>query len=222
MISNKRNHGNSEITKIIKDDIYKVRKYPQDYFDFIVDIGANIGVFSIMMRMLHPHAKIYAFEPAIETFEYLKKNTNMLEIDLYQIALGNGNKLYFKDREQHLLCTKFIEAPSEQTYEVESLTLPNIFSKLKLDTNKRYLLKIDCEGGEKYLVNDELSESIIQKSIQTSLEIHFKSPSTEEDFWLDYNTYDDWIRSKINKHTIEYYCSNRKRGYGHYCMRRQC
>jgi FkbM family methyltransferase len=40
----------------------------------VFDIGANIGVFALVMSRLSPRGRIYAFEPAAETFDYLVTN----------------------------------------------------------------------------------------------------------------------------------------------------
>ena len=40
----------------------------------IIDVGANIGWFSILMSKKVPRAKIYSFEPIIQSYEFLIKN----------------------------------------------------------------------------------------------------------------------------------------------------
>ena len=41
----------------------------------VIDIGANIGLFSLFVQRQAPNARIYAFEPAPHTFERLQSNT---------------------------------------------------------------------------------------------------------------------------------------------------
>lgn len=42
---------------------------------YCVDVGANIGYFSILMsKLVGPHGRVEAFEPAPNNFELLKKN----------------------------------------------------------------------------------------------------------------------------------------------------
>ncbi|KAE8396438.1 hypothetical protein ETB97_007793 [Aspergillus alliaceus] len=58
---------------------------------FVVDAGANIGLFSLYMKEKHPLSKILAFEPAPETLETLKKNLalhNAADVIVYPYALG--------------------------------------------------------------------------------------------------------------------------------------
>ena len=222
MISNNKNDGITEIKTIVTNDIYNVSSFQNGNLDFIVDVGANIGVFSVMMRMRHPKAKIVAVEPCLETMYYLKKNTNMLNIDLMSYALGDGNKVSFFNVDGNLLRSVFVsnESNKEDTYQVESLKLGDIFDKQQLDISQNYLLKFDCEGAEQFLIGDPVAENIIKNSLQTSLEIHFKSEKTPYDFWLDFISYNDWIYEKFSEsHSINYYKSSKSGGYGHYCLR---
>lgn len=40
----------------------------------VFDVGANIGVFALVMSRMAPHGQVFAFEPATENFDYLEKN----------------------------------------------------------------------------------------------------------------------------------------------------
>src|SRR5256885_13988779 len=57
-----------------------------------VDVGANIGLASLLMSELVPSAKIIAFEPVPRTFEYLAENIrqNRCEprISAHRLAVG--------------------------------------------------------------------------------------------------------------------------------------
>ena len=218
MISNQKNEGKSEVGNIVHKDLYRVQNYPQNYFDYIVDIGANIGIFSVMMRMLHPKATIIAIEPAEETFAYLQQNTNMLNIITERIALGDGSRLYFQERpDKHILNHMFVKEKGEQWS--DSSTLYGLFDRYNMLVKNRYMLKFDCEGGEKSLVNDPFSESIIRNAEHVSMEIHFQSRSTPYKHWLTYDEYNSWVRSAFqDTHSIDYYCSSKNQGYGHYCL----
>lgn len=217
MISDSKNQGSSEFGKIVIQDVYKIRKFPCDYFSTIVDIGANIGFFCSLMRYLHPHALIVAVEPCKEVFHYLQKNVNMLNINIENKAFGNGETFYFINRENRLLSNIF-DATDNTGYGIESIDLKWLFETYKIDVQKPFLLKFDCEGGEKYLLNDEYAHNIIRQSTQTCLEVHFKSPSTPFDNWLSWEQYNQWLKMFSDTHKIEYYISSKKRGYGHYCL----
>jgi FkbM family methyltransferase len=64
----------SFIQQIITRDQYSMDRFLSDG-DVIVDVGANIGVFSVKAAHDFPNAKIYAIEPSSKTFEILKRNT---------------------------------------------------------------------------------------------------------------------------------------------------
>jgi FkbM family methyltransferase len=62
--------------------------------DIILDIGANIGSWTLIFGKLAPAGKVYAFEPS-NTFIQLQKNLSLnprlTRIDTFNIALGNEN-----------------------------------------------------------------------------------------------------------------------------------
>jgi hypothetical protein len=59
----------------------------------IIDVGGNVGLFSLYMKMNYPESEIFAFEPVPSTFELLKLNTQIFtDIKLFPIALFNEDK----------------------------------------------------------------------------------------------------------------------------------
>lgn len=59
---------------------------------FVVDVGANIGFFTLYVKHKYPAAKVLAFEPAPETFKLLERNISLHEIEgveAIQCALGS-------------------------------------------------------------------------------------------------------------------------------------
>ncbi|GKT50416.1 methyltransferase sdnD [Colletotrichum spaethianum] len=62
-------------TEIYEDHCYDGFKLPES--PFIVDAGANIGLFSLYMKQKYPLATILAFEPAPETCDILHRNLEL-------------------------------------------------------------------------------------------------------------------------------------------------
>lgn len=96
--------------------------------------------------------------------------------------MGDGSPMYFQDRGnsgQHRFFTdeELCKWPAvEKQYAVESKTLKQIFDDYHIDRDKPYIIKIDCEGGERFLMQEEFLEEsldIIGGSVQTMMEIHF-------------------------------------------------
>lgn len=58
----------------------------------VVDAGANIGVFSLLVAKKRPDCIIYAFEPTPSIFKKLQRNTRKFpNIKLFNAALGEKN-----------------------------------------------------------------------------------------------------------------------------------
>lgn len=209
-------HGLHECRRIIWEDIYLVRKYREDYFDFIFDIGAHIGVFSVFMRMRHPNAKMIAVEPCKETQKYLYENLQGLNVQIEKRALGNGKPLFFSPGKISVSHRFVEEAPNAQSYMVESITLDELFEKSGCQSADSYMLKIDCEGGEKYCVGNKRAESIIRNAKHVSIEVHFNI----FDDWLKWDVYKNWIQTFASTHSIGYHFSSKKVGCGNYILER--
>jgi hypothetical protein len=99
---------------------------------------------------------------------------------------------------------------------------------LKNNINGKYLIKIDCEGGERFLLKDEKCIEIIKKSCAFCLEIHFpplKEGTSAERFktFPKWEVWHKWINDNFAEtHYILYHCSDRKRrGAGTYVLRKK-
>lgn len=65
----------------------------------ILDVGANIGQSALAFRKNFPKARIYSFEPILNTFDLLKSNSRSWNIQCFPIALGA------EDQSMHILLT---------------------------------------------------------------------------------------------------------------------
>ena len=126
--------------------------------DIVIDIGANVGMVSILLAKKFPFLKIYSFEPLKENYDNFIKNIELNNIPKGVITAEN--KAVTKDGR---LITMSINSANkggssttdvisinsimtEENSQVESITLEEIFNKYNI--NKLKLLKIDCEGSE--------------------------------------------------------------------------
>jgi len=107
----------------------------------VVDVGANIGAFAVRTAMLGAH--VYAFEPNPQCFRRLKKATNGLDIECFEVAAGatrgRANLASGTTR-----TTMGSLTPDGTGLEVEVGRLDQqLPSGIRVD-----LLKVDVEGGE--------------------------------------------------------------------------
>lgn len=214
MLINVRMPGN-EINKIVLNDCYNVQQWCDGTLDAIFDIGANIGIFSVMMKMRHPHAKIIAVEPFAEANKFIKRNVHAHGINLEEKALGNRETFYFHKR-GHILDGIYSTQKSE--YAIETITLGDLFSKYDCRTSDRYLMKFNCEGGERYLIGDKTAEEILYNARQITMQVHFKTQYTDFESWLNFEDYDKWIKSLFTHHSIATNTRWNKRGTTHYTI----
>jgi len=84
------------LMKVDKNDELQIIRNIIKKGDTVIDVGANIGFFTLFFRSLvGDNGKIIAFEPEKKNFEILKKNiqvNNLRNIEIHNLALGSENK----------------------------------------------------------------------------------------------------------------------------------
>jgi len=159
---------------IWRHDIYNLRKYYPGSIDYFLDIGGCVGATSLMFKMIDPFAKIRSIEPCKEDYAKLKQLGDEWGFRSYNFALGDGKPLCFgrKNQGQHRFYTEEEKQwwPEVPEYLVESKTITEIFDLFHI--GGRYIVKVDCEGGERFILNDEKSMPLIRESIQFNIELH--------------------------------------------------
>ena len=138
--------------------------------DTVVDVGANIGLFTLFFsKLVGTTGRVIAFEPDPENFDVLKKNIELNEITnvtLIQKGVSNKNesvKLYKSSVSGgHSLIKN--EWAKEYT-NIQTVTLDDYFRGKEID-----MIKIDTEGfelevieGGKKLLEDNKNMKIISE-----------------------------------------------------------
>jgi FkbM family methyltransferase len=92
-------HQNKAETDHFYADIFEHRTYLRQLgrlpeLACVFDVGANIGLFSLLVHTLDENAMIYAFEPSPPTFEILKHNLSdhRVRAKLFEIGLSDVEK----------------------------------------------------------------------------------------------------------------------------------
>lgn len=137
-------YSNGELT-ILK----KISKFNPSV---IIDGGANIGEYSLLVNELNPNTLIYAFEPVKSTFEKLKSNTSHLT-NIFPIEKGLFRNNCFKEiniypSDAHSSVFELQGLQYESTKK-QSIELINGDDFLKNNKIKEVdFIKIDVEGAE--------------------------------------------------------------------------
>jgi FkbM family methyltransferase len=165
-IRNDEPHGDLEIVHdVIETDCYELRAMKKRGFDpkVIVDIGAQVGCFSVLAHQLWPDALIVAVEPNRESFELLEMNVAGIKGRAYNCAISHRKGAIYVEGQGStgggFVTTKEefeqrgdMENPStgwrfhEVEYKIYTLTFPELLKSIGIDAID--LLKLDCEGGE--------------------------------------------------------------------------
>ena len=81
-------------TAVIKEDEYKVKELSDGdkNIEYIVDLGANVGMASLQFQTFFPNAKILVCEPEPECMKYAKLNTDNKLIYVEEAIVGDDRK----------------------------------------------------------------------------------------------------------------------------------
>lgn len=137
--------------------------------DVVIDIGANVGMVSLLLAKKYPFLKIYAFEPVKDPYESFKSNIKLNNISdgtiiAYNMAVTkdgrdicisydpcvSGSSNMFNFSNNNILRKKISH--------VKSITLDEIFRLHNINEVK--LLKIDCEGAEYEILYNTCYENL--------------------------------------------------------------
>ena len=210
-----------EFSSLAVDDVFKIRQHLGRDISHILDVGANIGLFSNLATNLFPRAQVTAVEPCGEIFNVMQRNVESM-VNVKTVHAGFGLDGYVKPVLDEKFPVGTIAAPcGEREWDrVLSMSLPTIFNTF--DNVENYMLKFDCEGAEASMIGDKPSEEILKGALHIGMEIHFMCPDPKSVNWPDWNVYNNWVHDIfMDTHDILYHCSSTKRGYGHYVLRKK-
>ncbi|HZB12209.1 MAG TPA: FkbM family methyltransferase, partial [Chryseolinea sp.] len=135
---------------------------PFDDSDVILDIGANIGWYSIVLKNnIRRNVTFYAFEPEPLNFELLKKNiahNHIANIEAVNKAVAekSGQSTLFlyhpKNSGRHSLLD--INPQTNKSIQVETINLEDFLKGKNIDFKKVKLIKIDIEGYEVFALKN--------------------------------------------------------------------
>jgi FkbM family methyltransferase len=145
--------------------------------DAIVDIGANVGVFSLWAASIWPNAKVFAVEPSPQMFRYLEHNvatSRLKNVTTVQAACsGRNGKGTLYRRGMEAMNTLYTRDNYGSTFDamttVSLFTLDNLFARYSIRVCR--LLKLDCEGAEYEILFNASPETLATISA-VSMEYH--------------------------------------------------
>ena len=158
---------------------YLCKIFNENKINYFFDVGANCGMYSLIISKLFPKTAILSFEPVKFTFKKLKKNISLnpdlKNIKRYNYGLSNKNS---KLKMKALLKKKFIQSggygvvnnkDNLKNLHTEFAIFKKADDKFKYK-NKTICLKIDVEGHEIFVL-DGLKKIFKNNKIFLQIEI---------------------------------------------------
>ena len=177
--------------EVVTEDCYKINK-----IDFIpsvvIDLGANIGVFSSFIRSKFPECKIIAVEPDADNYKILQQRfgndklavlinnpIGTTDAPLYkELNSGGTGAMYYNSGEYFIEEIVNSDPKSREKYLVTPVTLPDLLS-IYTNEKDRILLKVDIEGNECIFFNNDTILEKLKNIDYICMEIHLFASNHE-------------------------------------------
>ena len=155
-------------------DEYRVDPVDQ----IILDVGANIGAFSLFASRRAPRARILALEPFPATLEQLRDNLDRNNlagrVEIHSLALTSEvGARHMDDNSGPSQYRGMLGAGDGRGLEVRTVTLDRFLTEY--DLNDIDLMKMDIEGSEHEVIRSTAPE-VLRRIRRIALEYHPNEP----------------------------------------------
>jgi len=164
----------------------------------IVDVGANVGFYTMRRSLVHKDCRIYSFEPSPSAFSRLKRNiaaNGLLNVEAFSWAIGSHSGLVRFDEAQQSIQSR---VSADGKIEVTCKTLDDVVRELnipRIDT-----LKINTEGHEQSVL--EGAKVTLAKVARVVLEAH---DDLGKQFFVDRTLQEAGLHLLVKKGNLVYY-----------------
>lgn len=130
----------SDFIGVFIEDVYRLRSI--NNVKTIIDIGANVGFFSIAAKLNYKNAKIHCYEPFKALSNYLVPNANEFQFNVFFEAVGGHHGSVSLQTSGDSNQTRVEDQPNGQ---IEKISIDQAIERMGGTVD---LMKIDCEGSE--------------------------------------------------------------------------
>ena len=158
-------------SEVVIEDCYRLFEYAKHAKpQMIVDIGANIGIFSKLCSLLFPQAEIYAYEPNPTALTYLEQNAIGTSIRIAPCAVGENRGVVSFDTD--------CDTTLSHVTEVGNLAVKCLAASEVAEGRQIDLLKMDCEGSEWSILRDT---TLLSRTHDACIEYHLHKKHTVDE-----------------------------------------
>jgi FkbM family methyltransferase len=136
-----------DFVSIFLEDAYNLDSFKEN-IKSVLDIGGNLGFFSMATRNKFPNAKIHLYEPNPNLNSYIALNTKTLNIQAYEEAVGNS---YENIELTFLGDSNQTRTDFSKNGNVKQIPFSETIKRLGGSVD---FAKIDCEGAEWEMIKD--------------------------------------------------------------------
>jgi FkbM family methyltransferase len=141
----------------------------------ILDIGANVGYFSLLASKINPKSSIFSFEPIKHTFDRLSynvKQNNFQNIKLFNCAISDENRILSinvgNENNWGMSSVNNHEFTSGKIENINAISIDNFVKEEKIQ--RVDLIKLDIEGAE-YMALEGMKNTLDNYSPDILIEI---------------------------------------------------
>lgn len=184
------NPKNDSLTKSITSFEYDHQEWliKEDDKKIFIDIGANIGFYSILSVKKYGYQAAYAFEPNPETYVRLEKNmalnnlTGNIKLSKYGLSDTTESGL-LGVKSVHTGASTFVHTEGKDitAVAVKTTTFDAFVEEHAINPHDISFIKIDVEGFEyRVLKGMKNTLAVVQKGTRMFIEIHPRDPGADQ------------------------------------------
>ena len=168
--------------KNIIEGVIDQKTYGDKFWGVVVDVGANVGSFAVWVSKMPLVREVYAYEPSLLNFEYLKKNImlNDVKVKIFNFGLGTPGQRELNINDVN--CGSFSMYHGEAGKEkIICKSLQSVFT----DNNLTEIdwLKCDAEGAEWEFLFE--GEALLSKIKNIVMEVHLYKPEWKRETMIN-------------------------------------
>ena len=176
--------------------------------DIVIDIGANIGCFTVLAaKVVGPTGHVYAVEPEESTYKQLVRNielNKLANVTPLKMAVGDTEGFITLHADTNRLFSSIFSSVNGHVVtgddqEVQVTTLEKLMAAYEI--HRCNYLKLDCEGAEHRIVAS-LSKAAATRIDQITMELHKVTGFTGEDL---FSRLGDLGYARVGDSTLPFY-----------------